>query len=63
MYPIYAQYRDEKGLTDYKVAEMTGIARSTFSEWKRGSYVPKVDKLLKIANLLECPVEELIKRA
>jgi len=60
MYTRYAEARDSKGLTDYRVSEITGIARSTFSDWKAGRYKPKVDKLLKIARALEIPVENLI---
>lgn len=62
MYAKYAKARDLKGFSDYKVAEMTGIARSTLSDWKNGLSTPKADKLLSIAELLEIPVEELIKK-
>lgn len=62
MYEVYADARDKKGLTDYKVAECTDIARSTLSDWKNGVSTPKADKLLKIAELLEIPVESLIRR-
>lgn len=61
MYTKYAEYRDAKGMTDYRVSEETGIPRSTFSDWKAGKYEPKADKLLAISNLLECPIEDLIK--
>lgn len=62
MYTTYATARDEKGLNDYKVSELTGIAQSTLSDWKAGRYVPKVDKLMKIAEVLEIPLENLIKK-
>ena len=60
MYSKYAEIRDSKGLTDYRVSEMTGIARSTLSDWKNNISKPKADKLLKIANVLDIPVEILI---
>lgn len=60
MYTRYAEFRDSKGFTDYRVSEITGIARSTFSDWKAGRYKPKADKLLKIARALDVPVESLI---
>lgn len=34
MYEKYAKRRDELGLTDYKVAQMSGVLTSTLSEWK-----------------------------
>lgn len=60
MYEKYAKIRDEKGLTDYAVANQTGVAASTISEWKTGKHMPSVDKLKRIADLLEVTVDELI---
>lgn len=50
MYEKYVKLRDEKGVTDYKVAVETGIAKSTFSDWKSGRSEPKLEKLKKIAD-------------
>ena len=36
--------------TVYKVSKATGIAQSTFSDWKSGRSTPKADKLKKIAD-------------
>ena len=36
--------------TVYKVSKATGIAQSTFSDWKSGRSTPKLDKLNKIAD-------------
>lgn len=59
MYQVYAQYRDSKGFTDYKVAKELGLSRATISAWKHGKYKPKIETLLRIANLLNFPIEEL----
>ena len=61
MYTKYAELRDAAGLTDYAVSKATDIPRSTFSDWKSGRSKPKLEKLLKIAKLLGCPVEALIE--
>ena len=34
----------------YQVSKATGIAASTFSDWKRGRSMPKADKLALIAD-------------
>ncbi len=57
MYKRYAELRDEREITDYKVAQDTGIAASTLSDWKRGVYTPKVDKLMLIAKYFDVPIE------
>jgi transcriptional regulator with XRE-family HTH domain len=59
IYERYAEARDSKGLTDSDVAKNTGVARSTLSEWKRGRSTPKIDKLERIADFLEMPLEYL----
>ena len=61
MYKIYAKYRDIAKLTDYQVAKECGFAQTTLSNWKQGLYEPKIDKLIKIAKVVRCPVEEITK--
>ena len=51
-YENYCVARDKMGYTDYKVAKETGIGTATMSNWKNGRYVPKSDKIQKIAALL-----------
>lgn len=60
-YEKYALLRDQHGYTDAKVAEATGIAPATLSQWKNDKSKPKADKLLKIADLLDVPVDVLIR--
>lgn len=60
MYCNYQRLRDARGLTDYRVAQETGVSAATLSSWKNGKYTPKIDKLLKIANFFGVSVEEII---
>jgi transcriptional regulator with XRE-family HTH domain len=59
LYERYAKIRDLKGLTDYKIANITGIGTPTISNWKNGKYQPKDDKIKKIADVLEVTTEYL----
>lgn len=52
-YEKYAEIRDKKNLTDGKIAKMCGFGRSTFSDWKSGRSIPKIDKMQKIADALD----------
>ena len=61
MYEKYVNLREEKGLTDYKVSEMTGIPKSTFSDWKSGRSVPKIEKLKKIADCFGVTVDYFLE--
>lgn len=58
-YEKYAEIRDKRGMTDYTVAKETGISASTFSEWKRGMYVPKLDKIAKICKLFCVSIDDI----
>lgn len=60
-YKHYAELRDERGYTDYRVGIETGIASAAFSEWKNGNYVPKIDKLMLIANCFGVDVKEFFE--
>jgi transcriptional regulator with XRE-family HTH domain len=50
MYSIFESLLEKHGVTAYKVAKATGITTSTLTSWKQGKYVPKPDKLQKIAD-------------
>ncbi len=49
-----------KHTTVYKLAKATGIAPSTFSDWKSGRYTPKADKLLLIAEFFGVSLDYLM---
>lgn len=59
-YARYSVLRNAAGVTDSEVARKAAIRRATLSEWKAGLYTPKVDKLLRIADVLDVPLERLL---
>ena len=61
MYEKYVELRDKAKVSDYKVSEVTGITKSTFSDWKSGRSNPKIDKLLKIADYFGVSIEYFLK--
>ena len=52
MYEIFQRLLDEREITPYRVSKDTGIATSTFTDWKMGRSTPKADKIQKIADYL-----------
>ena len=60
MYEIFEQLLSKYGVTAYKVAKETGITTATLSNWKRGKYTPKQDKLQKIADYFGVSLEYLM---
>lgn len=61
MYQKYAALRDAVGITDYRVAKETGVSTATLSNWKSGVYIPKVDKLQKLADYFGVSIEYFLK--
>ncbi len=60
-YEAYSAIRDEKGVTDYQVSKATGVATATISEWKKGTYTPKLEKLMKIADYFGVTIDALVR--
>lgn len=60
MYDIFVKLLEKYGVTAYKVSKATGIAGSTFSDWKSGRSTPKQEKLQKIADYFGVTVEYLM---
>lgn len=60
MYEVFAKLCEGKGLKVADVARATGIDKATFTSWKNGAYTPKQDKLQKIADYFQVPLEYLM---
>lgn len=60
MYEIFEQLLQKFGVTAYKVSKEAGVSQSMLSEWKKGSYTPKQDKLQKIADYFGVTIQYLM---
>lgn len=57
MYEKFEELLEERQTTAYRVSRDTGIASSTFSDWKSGRSKPKIEKLKRIADYFGVPIE------
>ena len=53
--------RNKAGLSQAVVADKLGIKPAAVSQWENGKTKPSADKLLEIAELYGCTVEELLR--
>ena len=55
------ELRESKGMSQYRLAEITGINRSTINRYENGS-IQKIsfDNLMKICEALEIDIKEII---
>lgn len=51
----------EKGLTFQQVEEMTGLGAGCISRWRNDKMSPKIKTLIRVANALDVPIEDLVK--
>ena len=57
MYEKVEKLMEEKGVKVADVAKATGISSSVFTDWKKGRYTPKADKLYALAQYFDVPME------
>jgi transcriptional regulator with XRE-family HTH domain len=55
-----ARARDRKGWTQFTFAQEASISPSTVARWEAGK-LPPVRELMRVADLLEVPVDELVE--
>ncbi|HMF10684.1 MAG TPA: helix-turn-helix transcriptional regulator [Gemmataceae bacterium] len=53
--------RQERGLTLYRLAQLSGLTRPAITALEQPTSNPTLDTLNKLAKALEVPVEELVR--
>lgn len=56
-FEVIERLMEEKGVKASDVAKATGIPSSVFTDWKKGRYTPKADKLYALAKYFGVPME------
>ena len=52
--------RKNKGITQEELAARLNIVRQTASKWEKGQSVPDAEMLVKLADIFEVPVSQLL---
>lgn len=52
--------RKNKGITQEELAARLNIVRQTISKWEKGQSVPDAEMLVKLAEIFEVPVSQLL---
>lgn len=58
-----AKYRKQAALSQEQLAEALGIGYEAVSRMERGVVVPSVERLIEIAEVVNCPVTELLTQS
>lgn len=54
--------RIKKGVAQEYIATNMNVSVATVSRWESGEFLPRADKLLQLAKLLHCKVDDLLKQ-
>ena len=55
-----AKLRREKNYTQEQLAELLGVSRQAVSKWESDSAYPETEKLIRLAKLYGCSLDELL---
>lgn len=55
------QIRESKNMTQETLSLKMNVSRSTVAMWETGQTKPRADTLMKLAAVLGCTVDELLK--
>ena len=53
--------RTEKRLTQEDLADLLGVSRQSVSKWESDASVPELDKLIRLSEVFDITVDELVK--
>ncbi len=54
--------REARRLTQARLAELIGTNPRAYNRWERGSFVPQLETIIKIADILNVTLDELTGR-
>jgi transcriptional regulator with XRE-family HTH domain len=54
-------YIERSGKSQKELAEMVGVATSTFNDWVKGKNYPRIDKIEMLANIFRIMKSDLIE--
>ena len=54
--------REEKGFSQLEFAMALGVTQGAVSHWETGRRKPDIDDLVRIAQLLNCTLDDLIDK-
>jgi len=56
------EIRESRGLTQISLAELVDVSPRVYNRWERGNAVPRLDFLVRLADILQVTLDELTGR-
>lgn len=58
---LIKKIRIEKGISQENIATALGVSTATVSRWESGEFIPRAEKLVRLAELLGVTTDDLLK--
>ena len=52
--------RATRNMTQEQLAMMVGVSRQSVTKWESGRSYPEMDKLMKLCQIFDCTLDELV---
>ena len=56
------EFRNEKNLSQGDLADRLDVSRQSISKWENNMAIPDLDKLIKLSDIFEVSLDELVGR-
>ena len=53
--------RERAGMTQTQLAERLGVTQGAVSQWEKSTTFPRMPMLIRLADVLGCTVDELLR--
>ena len=54
------EFRHKNNYTQRYIAYKLGVSQQSVVKWEQGKSIPRIVHLVKLANLMQCSVDELV---
>ena len=55
------EIREKKGTTQLEIATQMNVSQQAVAKWETDNALPRADKLVQLAEILGCTVDELLR--
>lgn len=53
------EIRKKRGVTQHELANLMGVRQNTISQWESGKRNPSIPRLVRLAKIFDCTLDDL----
>lgn len=59
---LIKQKREQLGLKQAELASIMNVTQTSIAKWETEQAIPRIDKLIKLAKIFNCTIDELLSK-